>query len=206
MGKILAVVIVLFAQVINTGGRRKVFTPSGCGAIGNPCTDNFPGTSLSGNWTLEQGTVAVAAGNVTLLTGGAFSRVSAAYTGVTFTPNQFAQATQSAAGGGAGPSVLASSSGVYYLECTSSTLVLYRLVYPSSATGIGSGGACSVGAVLWLGDTVSGSNVTLTAKVNGSVVSGINGVVDSGSSVLTGSPGFGLYATSTLSVWSGGDQ
>jgi len=54
-------------------------------------TDNFPGSSLSGNWTLLEGTFSVSGGLVTLATtGGADSRAYAYYNATTPTSDVFA--------------------------------------------------------------------------------------------------------------------
>src|ERR1019366_4488481 len=174
-----------------------------CGAIGSPCTDSFPGTSLSSNWVTNVAVWQVASGQAQIANSG-YVHGEAYYNAATFTNDQFAEVTVGTVSGTEeyGPSIRNTSSGAYRLGCNGTSLTLWVVTWPSSYTLLGTS-TCSSGDQLFLGasgTTITGYDVTL----------GSTHIAVADSTWGSGYPGLAGYRTITpttgVSNWIGGDQ
>ena len=159
-------------------------------------TDNFPGTSLSGNWTVGSGAFAVNANAVS--TNNNLVVSSAWWNASSFTNDQYAQATVlSLAGDGGGPAVRLSGTSGYMAYFNVSGLYLIDVVTTSI---LATYAAPTVGQVVG----ISAVGTTITAYVNGVAVGHVtSSTYASGAAGLAGYDSVGY--TSTYGSWSAGN-
>jgi hypothetical protein len=206
MIKLLAAIILLptslFAQMVSTGNHRKIF-PSGpvvqpCGGV--ECTDNFPGTSLSANWTTTLGSFTVSSGNVGSSSGG---QALTYYNVGTWTANQYSCVTLSTAATGdfvgPGARIAASGNTAYFAELAAGTQTNIQLVNAGSYSVLTGNVAVTIGHEYCL--KAVGSTLTLTD--NGTTV-----LTATDSTLTTGYAGLSSYSSAsgtTVKLWRGGN-
>lgn len=174
-----------------------------CG--GAECTDNFPGTSLNmANWTVVvPGLFVVSSGTVR---GNSSGQSNAAYTGATFTNDQYSCLTLATGGTNSahfGPGVRESATQVteYFAEWhQSSNTIQLQSIINGTFTYSGPSAPVTVGHEYCLKAVGS----TLTVTDNGVVV--IGPVTDTGiTSGYAGISAFGNGVDYTASNWRGGN-
>jgi hypothetical protein len=182
-------------------------TPAGASG---PVTvsDNFPGTSLSANWTTDDSNVKVLAVSTGSVHGNTSSNHALAHWIAVFKNDQFAQATITALNGNSvntiGPGVRISGSDqtAYFLWARGNGATEFDKWVHGTSTALASctGYTVTVGDVL----RIEASGSTITAKKNGAAICG-GPVTDT--DISSGAPGIFGYdlGTSAISTWSGGN-
>jgi hypothetical protein len=169
-------------------------------------TDSFPGSSLSGSWTIEQGTASVSGNAVGIATGGADSRFLAVRN-ESYPAEQFAQATCTVAPTGTNTiGVCVRGSAIaetfYAFYCDATDRYLFKVV-----TGAVTVLAQQAGASMAVNDVLrlEVSGTSLTAKVNGTaVLTATDSAISSGAPGLQGLAGTGVTAKVGSFVAGGG--
>jgi hypothetical protein len=172
-----------------------------CGGV--ECTDNFPGTALGANWTTVSPGVFIVASNQ--VRGNSSAQSTAAYTGATFTNNQYSCLTLFSGGASAshlGPGVRISSTAVtaYFAEWhQSSATIQLQSIIAGTFTYSGPSAPATVGHEYCLKAVGS----TLTVTDNGTVV--ITGTDTGITSGYAGISAYGNGTSYTGSNWRGGN-
>lgn len=184
------------------GNTNVPMAPVTSGGSSLSLSDNFPGSALSANWTVLEGTFSVGSAAVFMATHGADSRALAYWNANSCPNDQYSQGVAYSGGTssplGVAVRIQGSGENYYGFYCTSSTWTLFKVV-AGTATTLDSGShALTTNDILYL--QAQGS--TLTAKINGTVVS-----TKTDSSFTSGQPGFASEGTSSsngLKTWTAG--
>lgn len=184
----------------------------GNAGIGGPApfaaSDNFPGSSLSANWTVANGSFTIASNTYTG-NGGSGSSANVAFWSASSAPNnQFSQAKFVVVGtvGNAGVIVRAQATGSqgYFMHCNGSNPCrIYRVANGPTYTQIGtdcSGGFPVAGDII----KIDIQGTTITGYKNGILLTGCTGT---DATYATGKPGIwgqGNSGSVTMGTWSAG--
>jgi hypothetical protein len=179
-----------------------------CARASGPVTDNFPGTSLSANWTTDDSTAKILAVSSGSVHGNSAAQHGLAHWNAVFKNDQFAQATITALNGSGsntmGVSVRTSGSDLtnYFLWSWGNGVIGFFKTVHGTSTSLGdcSASTASVGNVL----RIEASGSTITAKKNGVAICG-SPVTDT--DIPSGAPGIFGYdsGNSAINTWSGGN-